>query len=307
MVSCPESEAGGAGEPSASEGGSKTPPCLPHPNPSPRWGGALAPPSPRADLVLTGGEAPPVPERPAARLAWLNLLGLSLARLVVGLVVALILLSAGLVLALRWVDPPCSAFMLGHAWNLWRLDQTPPYYAHLWIDWEEMPSSIALAAIAGEDQRFPEHLGFDLIQIRHAWLEWRSGGRLRGASTISQQTAKNLFLWPGQSWWRKALEAWFTLLLETLWPKERILEVYLNMVQFSPGTYGIEASSQRFFGHSARTLSPEEAALLIGVLPAPGRYRLDAPSPDLKRRAAWIRDQMGRLGGVRYLGSLKGD
>lgn len=214
------------------------------------------------------------------------------------------LLSAGLVLALRWVDPPFSAFMLGHAWNLWRLDQTPPYYAHLWIGWEEMPSSIALAAIAGEDQRFPEHLGFDLIQIRLAWLEWRSGGRLRGASTISQQTAKNLFLWPGQSWWRKALEAWFTLLLETLWPKERILEVYLNMAQFSPGAYGIEASSQRYFGHSARTLSHEEAALLIGVLPAPGRYRLDAPSPDLKRRAAWIRDQMGRLGGVRYLERL---
>jgi len=246
-------------------------------------------------------------QRPLLRLAWLGSLARGLARLTLGLAVAWMLLSAGLVLVLRWVDPPFSAFMLGHAWNLWRLDQTPPYYAHVWIGRDEIPPPVALAAIAGEDQRFPEHLGFDLIQIRHAWLEWRSGGRLRGASTISQQTAKNLFLWPGQSWWRKALEAWFTLLLETLWPKERILEVYLNMVQFSPGTYGIEASSQRFFGHSARTLSPEEAALLIGALPAPGRYQLDAPSPGLKRRAAWIRDQMSRLGGVRYLKRLTGD
>lgn len=227
-----------------------------------------------------------------------------LMRLVLGVLAALMLTSAGLVLALRWIDPPASAFMLGHAWNLWRLDQHPPYYAHQWIDREQIPPEARLAAIAGEDQRFPAHLGFDLIEIRHAWRGWLEGGRLRGASTISQQTAKNLFLWPGQSWWRKALEAWLTLLLETLWPKERILEVYLNIVQFSPGTYGIEASSQRFFGHPASALSLEESALLIGVLPAPGHYRLDAPSERLQWRADWILDQSRRLGGLSYLERL---
>ena len=216
----------------------------------------------------------------------------------------LILASLLPVLGLRWADPPASAFMLRHALNVWRLNQTPPYYQHVWIDWERIPATIKLAAIAGEDQRFPRHLGFDLIEIRHAIRDHREGGRLRGASTISQQTAKNLFLWPGSGWGRKLAEGWFTLLMEIFWPKERILEVYLNIAQFSPGTYGIEATSRRYFGHSATELSLEQAALLIGALPAPGNHRLDQPSERLRRRAAWIMDQTQRLGGVRYLRRL---
>ncbi|MBO8085579.1 MAG: monofunctional biosynthetic peptidoglycan transglycosylase [Marichromatium sp.] len=212
--------------------------------------------------------------------------------------------SALLVGALRWVDPPASAFMLQHAYNLWRLDQSPPYYHHCWVPWSELPPPLRLAAISGEDQRFPSHLGFDLIEIRHALAAHRQGGALRGASTITQQTAKNLFLWPGQGWGRKAIEAWFTLLLEVLWSKERILEVYLNIIQFSPSTYGAGAASVRYFGHPARTLTLEESALLIGVLPAPGHYRLDRPSERLRRRADWIIDQSSRLGGERYLGRL---
>lgn len=194
--------------------------------------------------------------------------------------------------------------MLRHAWNVWRLDQTPPYYQHEWIAWQQIPSSIRLAAIAGEDQRFPRHLGFDLIEIRHAIADYCAGGRLRGASTISQQTAKNLFLWPGSGWERKLVEGWLTLLVEILWPKERILEVYLNIAQFSPSTYGIEATSQRFFHHSASELTLEESALLIGVLPAPGNFSLNHPSDRLQRRVAWILDQSQRLGGNRYLERL---
>ena len=177
----------------------------------------------------------------------------------------------------------------------------PPYYQYDWIAWERIPPTIRLAAIAGEDQRFPRHLGFDLIEIRQAWPIIARAGGLRGASTITQQAAKNLFLWPGSSWERKLFEAWFTLLMEILWSKERILEVYLNIAQFSPSTYGIEATSRRYFGHPASELSLEEAALLIGALPAPGNYQLDQPSERLQRRADWIIDQSRRLGGMRYL------
>ncbi|MCK7575231.1 MAG: monofunctional biosynthetic peptidoglycan transglycosylase [Chromatiales bacterium] len=228
----------------------------------------------------------------------------SLRRWIRHLVTFFVLASLVLVLGLRWIDPPTSAFMLRHALNVWRLDQTPPYYQHAWIGWEHIPSSIKLAAIAGEDQRFPSHLGFDLIEIRHAIRAYRKGGPLRGASTISQQTAKNLFLWPSSGWERKLIESWFTLLIEILWSKERILEVYLNIAQFSPGTYGIEASSRRYFGRSASELTRQQAGLLIGVLPAPGIYRLDRPSQRLQRRADWILDQSRRLGGEAYLRRL---
>jgi monofunctional biosynthetic peptidoglycan transglycosylase len=217
---------------------------------------------------------------------------------------SLVLVSVVLVLPLRWLDPPASAFMLRHAYNLWRLDSSPPYYQHTWVPWDQIPPPMRLAAIAGEDQRFPSHHGFDFIEIRIAWADYRNGGQLRGASTITQQTAKNLFLWPSQDWPRKVLEAWFTILMEALWPKERILEVYLNIVQFSPSTYGIGSTSLRYFDVPASELTMHEASLLIGVLPAPGHYRLDQPSERLRRRAAWISDQASRLGGNRYLERL---
>jgi len=250
----------------------------------------------------------PLPERGDGILArrlglWARLL-VWIWRGAVAMLVFLMLSSLLLVGILRWVDPPASAFMLRHAYNVWRLDQHPPYYQHVWIPWERIPASMRLAAIAGEDQRFPDHLGFDLIEIRHAVTDYVQGGRLRGASTISQQTVKNLFLWPGSGWWRKLVEIWFTLAVESLWPKERILEVYLNIAQFSPSTYGIEATSRRYFHHSATELTPEESALLIGVLPAPGIYQLDRPSERLRWRADWILDQSRRLGGKRYLNRL---
>ncbi|MGE5155042.1 MAG: monofunctional biosynthetic peptidoglycan transglycosylase [Bdellovibrio bacteriovorus] len=225
-------------------------------------------------------------------------------RFLVGALIALALGSVATVGVLRWVDPPASAFMLRHARVAAELGRPPPHYHHRWVPWEEIPVSVRLAAIAAEDQRFPLHHGFDPVEIRKAWSHYRTGGTLRGASTITQQTAKNLFLWPERSWLRKGLEAWFTAWIELLWPKERILEVYLNIVQFSPSTYGVGAASERYFGRPVSSLSLEEASLLAGVLPAPGAYRLDRPSPRLRRRADWIADQTRRLGGSRYLERL---
>jgi monofunctional biosynthetic peptidoglycan transglycosylase len=157
--------------------------------------------------------------------------------------------------------------------------------------------------VAAEDQRFPEHGGFDLVEIRQAWDRFRAGGRLRGASTISQQVAKNLFLWSGKSLVRKGLEAWFTLLIELTWPKRRILEVYLNIAQLGPHTYGVGAASWRYFHRPPVALTERDAALMAAVLPNPERFRLDAPSGYVQKRAAWVRTQMRRLG-PRYLDGL---
>lgn len=216
------------------------------------------------------------------------------------------ILTASLLLVgvLRWVDPPASAFMLLHAYNARRLDRPPPYYHHEWVPWDQLPSVVPLAVIAAEDQRFSGHHGFDMVEIRKALTAYRDGKRLRGASTISQQTAKNLFLWPGRDWLRKGLEAWFTLLIETLWSKQRILEVYLNIVQFSPSTYGVGAASWRYFDRPASALTMGEASLLAGVLPAPGVYRLDRPSARLRQRADWISEQARLLGSWDYLKRL---
>ncbi|NEX21840.1 monofunctional biosynthetic peptidoglycan transglycosylase [Thiorhodococcus mannitoliphagus] len=264
-------------------------------------GAAQEPLPPETSVEVVDRDA--VGATPARTLSWALVRSRAL-RWASALLVILVLASAALVGVIRWVNPPASAFMAQHALNVWRLHQKPPYYRHQWIDWDRIPDTIRLAAIAGEDQRFPSHQGFDLIEIRHAVAGYLRGGPLRGASTITQQTAKNLFLWPGSGWWRKLAEGWLTLLMETLWSKERILEVYLNIAQFSPSTYGIEASAQRYFHHSASDLTLEEAALLIAVLPAPGNYSLDHPSERLRRRAAWIRDQSSRLGGTRYLSRL---
>lgn len=225
-------------------------------------------------------------------------------RLVLCLVLGLALSSVVVIGLLRWVDPPASAFMLRHARVAATLGRPAPHYQHIWVPWAEIPASVRLAFIAAEDQRFPFHHGFDPVELRKAWRHYRGGGSLRGASTISQQTAKNLFLWPGRSWLRKGLEAWLTAWIELLWPKARILEVYLNIAQLSPSTYGVGAASERYFGRPLSELSLEQAALLAGVLPAPGAYRLERPSPRLKRRAKWIADQTRRLGGPRYLEPL---
>lgn len=160
---------------------------------------------------------------------------------------------------------------------------------------------MALAAIAAEDQRFPEHHGFDLPALEQAIEDYRKGEDLRGASTISQQVAKNLYLWSGRSLLRKAPEAWLTVWIEWLWDKQRVLEVYLNIAQFGDGVFGVEAASQQFFGVSAHDLTSEEAATLAAVLPAPELYTVNSPSLEVVQRQLWILQQMDQLGGLDYL------
>ncbi len=214
-------------------------------------------------------------------------------------VLALLVATGGLVLALRWIDPPTSAFM-----ELARRASPRANIAHQWVEWEHLSPNLVAAVVAAEDQRFVMHHGFDLYAIRDALEESRAGGRLRGASTISQQVAKNLFLWPGRSYWRKGLEAYFTVFIELCWSKRRILEVYLNIVEFGPGLFGAEAASQRHFHRSARLVSETEAALLAAVLPSPHRHDLAAPSAELRDRAARIAAQARRLQGTQYLNRI---
>jgi monofunctional biosynthetic peptidoglycan transglycosylase len=219
-------------------------------------------------------------------------------------VAGLLLLATTVILILRWVDPPTSAFMIRH----WLLAERPASAQqrlyHEWVPADQIPAEVKLAVIAAEDQRFPTHTGFDLVEMKNALERWRNGGLLRGASTVSQQTAKNLFLWPGSDWLRKGLEAPLTLMIEMLWPKERILEVYLNIAQFGPDTYGVGAASWRFFDRPVFTLETAEAALLAAVLPNPTIYRVKAPSAQVRRKAAWIQRQMRNLGGSAYLEAL---
>jgi monofunctional biosynthetic peptidoglycan transglycosylase len=223
------------------------------------------------------------------------------------LALALVAACVLAVLLFRWVPVPLTSFMLQDRLAQ-RAAPRPGYrFAHDWVAWEGISPNAAIAVIASEDQKFPYHHGFDVESIDSALQAARRGHRLRGASTISQQTAKNLFLWPGQSWVRKGLEAWFTLLLEGLWPKQRIIEVYLNSAEFGRGTWGVEAASERFFGKPARRLSREEAALLAAVLPNPKRLRADAPSAYVRSRQQWILGQMAALGGTAYLEAFEAD
>ena len=166
-----------------------------------------------------------------------------------------------------------------------------------WVSATQIARSAPLAVMASEDQKFLSHSGFDFEQLEKALDAGKKGKRLRGASTISQQTAKNMFLWNGRSYVRKGLEAWFTSLIELCWPKERILEVYLNIVEFGPGIYGVEAASLTYFGKHAKNLNAYEAALLAAVLPNPHRLHAKTPSTYVKSRQQWIVRQMRQLGG----------
>jgi monofunctional biosynthetic peptidoglycan transglycosylase len=227
-----------------------------------------------------------------------------LARWISGLLAFAAVLSVIAVLVLRWLPPPATSFMLQRWVQSWNDSQPGFELRYRWVNWEEISPDVRLAVVAAEDQKFPRHRGFDLDSIREVLDEYRDGGRLRGASTISQQVAKNLFLWPGRSFLRKGFEVWFTLLIETLWPKRRILEVYLNIAEFGDGIYGVQAASLEYFGMSAAMLSAREAALLAAVLPNPRRLRADAPTTYVRERRNWILQQMRLLGGPAYLADL---
>ena len=206
------------------------------------------------------------------------------------------------VAAFRWLPVPVTAFMITE--RLAAPAGASLRQRHQWVPWERISRHAGIAVIAAEDQKFLVHDGFDFEQIEKAVADAGRGRRLRGASTISQQVAKNLFLWPGQSWLRKGLEAWFTVWIEFLWPKRRILEVYLNSAQFGRGIWGVEAAGRAYFGKEAARLDRQEAALLAAVLPSPTRYRVVNSGPWVRQRQAWILHQMQALGGTSLLNGL---
>jgi monofunctional biosynthetic peptidoglycan transglycosylase len=211
------------------------------------------------------------------------------------------------VVALRWVDPWSSAFMLSARVDAWRARDQQYKTQYEWVDLERISPHAAMAVIAAEDQQFPFHAGFDFKSIREAIRSNHRSKRVRGASTISQQVAKNLFLWSGRSYVRKGLEAYFTVLIEWLWPKERILEVYLNIAEFGPGIYGVEAAANKFYRKPATSLSRRESATLAAVLPNPRKFKVQSPSRYVTQRRDWIMRQMRGLGGKAYLNQLDDD
>lgn len=214
---------------------------------------------------------------------------------------AFVVLSLLQVLVLRVADPPFSAFMAARELSAWAHGDWSFRIAYEWRDLDRMAPSLPLALVAAEDQNFPVHNGFDFEAIEKARRSNARGRKLRGASTISQQAAKNLFLWSGRSWVRKGLEAWYTVLIETLWPKQRILEVYANTAEFGDGVYGAQAAARTYFGKDASRLTPAECARLAAVLPNPKHYNARNPGPYVLRRSNGIQRQMRRLGGEGYL------
>lgn len=196
--------------------------------------------------------------------------------------------SVLLVLPLIAVDPPTTAFMLQD-------DSGRDPLMHEWVDWSALGTAMPLAVVASEDQRFADHHGLDFKEIQRALEEVDERGSLRGASTLSQQTVKNLYLWPGRSYLRKGLEAWLTLVAELSLPKQRILEIYLNVAEFGPGIYGVGAASRHYFGKPPTALNDWEAALLAAVLPNPRDLAVRNPSEKLRERQRWILGQMARL------------
>jgi len=219
-------------------------------------------------------------------------------------VLALVGLTVIPVVCLRWIPPPTSAFMMEKRIANFFRGEPQGAIRYRWIGWESISPQMRLAVVAAEDQKFPHHWGFDFESISDAVQHKGARGRLRGASTITQQVARNLFLWPGRSYVRKGLEAYFTVLLEVLWPKRRILEVYLNIAEFGDGAYGVYAATQTFFGKRPAGLQTQEAALLAAVLPNPARLHVRNPSAYVRERAGWIEEQMAQLGGPAYLQNL---
>lgn len=219
-----------------------------------------------------------------------------------------LLLTVAQVAVLRFVDPPFSSFMAIRQAAAWQAGEMDFRIAYDWRDLDDMAPSLPVALIAAEDQNFATHSGFDLDAIEQARERNARGGRMRGGSTISQQVAKNLFLWQGSGtasrWVRKGLETWYTALVELLWPKRRILEVYANVAEFGDGVYGAQAAARTFFGRDASALAQAQSARLAAVLPSPKRYSAAQPGPYVQRRTRAIERNMRQIGGTAYVEQL---
>ncbi len=211
--------------------------------------------------------------------------------------------SVSLVLLLRFINPPISAIQVQRLIEA-KFEGKPFQARRAWADLENMAPCVGLAVIAAEDQNFTDHSGFDWEAIQKAMAHNEKSKKKRGASTVSQQVAKNVFLWNGRNYLRKGLEAYFTFLMECFWPKRRILEVYLNTVEFGQGTFGVESASRYYFQKPSKQLSHAEAALLAAVLPNPHRYQVDSPSAYVRKRQGWIMRQMRQLGGDKVVKEL---
>ncbi|RYE19168.1 MAG: monofunctional biosynthetic peptidoglycan transglycosylase [Sphingobacteriaceae bacterium] len=199
------------------------------------------------------------------------------------------------VLLYRFVNPPVTLLMIDRGFERksdgkdWKIDKT-------WVPFDQISINLKKAAVASEDQLFLEHHGFDLTAIERAIEKNQHSNKLIGGSTISQQTAKNVFLWPGRSYVRKAFEAYFTMLIEALWSKERIMEVYLNVIEMGDGIYGIEAASQDYFKKPASDLTKKQASLIVGVWPNPLKWSPVKPTRYIRHRSFLIMKNMARLG-----------
>ena len=215
-----------------------------------------------------------------------------------GVIAAWVAVTVMFVVLFRLVDPPTSSVML----QRWVTEGAAQ--SHRWVPLDAVDPQLALAVIAAEDQRFPVHWGFDAAQIRAAVEGHLEGKPLRGASTISQQVARNLFLWQGGGFLRKGLEAWFTVWIELLWSKRRILEVYLNIAETGERMFGMAVAAERYFDRPVSALGVQRSALLAAVLPNPVVYRVDRPSAHVLQRRDWIVTQMRNLGGVDYLAQI---
>lgn len=202
------------------------------------------------------------------------------------------------IVALKWINPPFTISMIMSRISL--MGSPHPFHKK-WVSWKKISNPAKLSVIAGEDQLFAEHNGFDMKSIEKAWKHNQQGRRIRGASTISQQTAKNVFLWQGRSWIRKGLEAYFTFMIEKIWGKKRILEVYLNVAQMGEGIYGIEAAAEQYYGEQAVSLTTPEAAMIAACLPNPVVYRVKSPSRYILSRQRWIMLQMNNLQGDKFI------
>ncbi len=214
---------------------------------------------------------------------------------------AAIVLSLAMVLSVGYFNPSHSALMLERKLSHWRANESYSIDRE-WMSYEELPDALKLAVIAAEDQLFPEHKGFDINAIAKAFKRNKSQSRTTfGASTISQQVAKNQFLWSGRSYLRKGVEVWFTFLIESTWSKQRILEVYLNSVEWGDGIFGAQAAAQYYFGKDANQLTQSQANQMAAILPSPLTRSASQPSAYTKQRANWINQQIHQLGGVQFL------
>jgi monofunctional glycosyltransferase len=212
-----------------------------------------------------------------------------LLRKIRNLFLILFVLQLVYIIFLKWVDPPVTLTQLGSFFQGYGLKRD-------YVDRKEISTYAGLAVMASEDQLFPEHNGFDWKSIEKAMKNnQKKHKRVRGASTISQQVAKNVFLWQGRSWFRKGLEVYFTFMIELLWGKERILEVYLNVAEMGKGVFGIEAASRHYYKKSAKKLTRQEAAQIAAILPNPKKYLIKPLSSYVQRRSYWIMGQMNNL------------